>query len=183
MSGPRDERGFTLIEVMIAVALLGIIIVPLTGAIVNGFRITTDAQTRLSEGRSPLFTSAYFADDAQSSDANRISLGGAPACGGGTNIVSFTWTENTTQYRSSYATNVVNGKRVLTRSYCGSSGTQVATVAPVLSNTTPTVTCADRSGTPVACNPGTSALRTVTLVAATPNNENYFTLTATRRAT
>jgi hypothetical protein len=108
------------------------------------------------------------------------------ACGSGTNIVSFTWTENGLPYKSSYSTSTIGSppKYRLTRSYCPNNGSpQVATVAPVLTSAAPAVTCQDASGTSVACNIGTSALRTVKLVATTPNTENYFTLTATRRAT
>src|SRR5439155_9050701 len=136
MYGRRDETGFTLIELLISIVLLGIIIVPLTGAMINGLTTTTEAQNRLSQSRSPLFTSTYFADDAQSADPNGITVGGSsPACGSGTNVVSFTWVETaggtSTQYKSSYAINQsVNSKPTLTRTACknGAPGSP-ATVA------------------------------------------------------
>src|SRR5438876_982008 len=100
MRDRRSEAGVTLVELMISVVLLGIIIVPLTTAMVTGLITTGEARARLSQSRSPLFSSAYFADDAQSSDVNGITLGGTAACGGGSNIVTFSWLENRTQYRA-----------------------------------------------------------------------------------
>jgi len=135
MYGRRNDAGFTLIELLIAIVLLGIIIVPLTGAMIDGLTTSTEAQSRLSESRSPLFTSAYFADDAQSADVNGIQVGGSsPACpsGGGNNVVSFTWVENATQYRSSYIIQTAGAQSRLVRSYCHGGSTDVATVAPVL---------------------------------------------------
>ena len=186
MSDRRSEAGVTLIELMLAVMLLGIIIVPLTGGMITGLISTGEARNRLSEARSPLFSSAYFADDAQSSDVNGISVGGSPACGSGTNLVSFTWTEDTTQYRASYVTSTRNGTPILKRNFCSGSAVDSTTIAPVLSSTAPTVTCYLANGTStVSCSVGTSVLRRIVLTASTPNQENdqFFKLVATRRAT
>ena len=49
----RDEAGITLIELLISIILLGIIIVPLTNAFIDGINSTTASQKRLSEARSP----------------------------------------------------------------------------------------------------------------------------------
>jgi prepilin-type N-terminal cleavage/methylation domain-containing protein len=185
MPDRRDDAGFTLIELMISIVLLGIIIVPLTNAMISGLRITTEAQQRLSETRSPLFTSAYFADDAQSADATGIAIGAAqiPSCGSGTNVVSFDWIEHdqngnpTIQYHASYAIATVGAQKTLTRSYCRGSGTpDVATVAPVLGAN-------GSCGRPACAFVDSPSLpRVLTLTATTPNNGS-FTLKATRRAT
>jgi Tfp pilus assembly protein FimT len=188
MNDRRSEAGVTLIELMLAVMLLGIIIVPLTSAMITGLITTGEARARLSESRSPLFTSAFFADDAQSSDVNGISVGPTPACGSGTNVVSFTWTEDTTQYQASYVTTTTNGTPVLKRNFCSGGAPDVSTLAPVLTDpavTPPTVTCTDAAGTVVSCAVGTSAIRRIELDATTPNRENdpFFKMIATRRAT
>src|SRR5262245_52959102 len=135
----RDDAGFTLIELIIAVVILGVIIVPLTGAIIDGLNTTTEAQSRLSETRSPMFSSVFFADDAQSVDPGGIQVGGSsPACttGSGQNVVSFTWLESgsgaPTQYRSSYVIQTAGGKSTLVRNYCHGGSTDTITIAPVL---------------------------------------------------
>jgi len=182
----RSEAGVTLIELMIAVLLLGIVIVPLTSGMITGLIATGRARDRLSEVRAPLFSSAYFADDAQSSDVNGISVGGTAACGGGENVVEFTWTEDTAQYRASYVRGTRDGKRTLVRNFCSGTSVQgTTTVAPVLTDTAPTVTCTDSAGNAVSCTLGTSAVRRIELAATTPNGENdrFFKLVATRRAT
>jgi hypothetical protein len=188
----RGEAGVTLIELMIGVMLLGIIIVPLTGAIVTGLINTGEATTRLSESRSSLFTSAFFADDVQSSDQDLIVVGGTPSwqCGSGTNVVSFGWSESTTPrtptdppaVRASYALETSGGDTVLRRHFCNGSSQTSAKVGPALASDPPTVTCAD-GAVLVSCETGGSLIRTVQLVADTPNHENYFTLIGARRAT
>jgi prepilin-type N-terminal cleavage/methylation domain-containing protein len=186
MSDPRDDAGVTLIELMIAIVILGLIMVPLTGAIITGLRTTTESQKRLSESRSPLFTSAYFADDAQSADVNGITIGGSPVCepGSGTNVVSFAWNESGTQYSSSYVISGAGANTVLKRSYCRDGAPETIVAAPVLGDN---LTCLDGTQQPVCAsvaNDATGHPRIVTLTATTPNNENgFFTLTATRRAT
>jgi len=190
MSDRRSEAGVTLFELMIAVLLLAVIMVPLTGLMVDALKNTAQAQQRLSESRSPLFTSAYFADDAQSADLAGITVTSTPACGSGTNLVSFTWSETndqgTTQYKASYVSSTVAGKPVIARNFCkGANAVKVSTLAPVVSSTAPVVSCRNAAGASVACNVGTSALRTIELDATTPNAETngFFKLIATRRAT
>jgi prepilin-type N-terminal cleavage/methylation domain-containing protein len=193
MYARRDDAGFTLIELLLAVVLLGIVIVPLTGAMINGFNTTTEAQSRLSETRSPMFSSVYFADDAQSVDQGGIQVGGSsPACGSGQNVVSFTWVETigqtATQYRSSYA--ITPGpKPTLTRTYCHGGSTDMITIAPVLG---PNLAQCSRPACFSQQIDVNGKPRVLSLTASTcdpnanprcPNGQNVFTLSATRRAT
>jgi prepilin-type N-terminal cleavage/methylation domain-containing protein len=62
----RDERGFTLIEVLVSVVILGIIIVPLGNALIGFFRNSADTTGRLSESHDLQIAAAYFAQDVQS---------------------------------------------------------------------------------------------------------------------
>lgn len=59
----RDEAGFTLIEMLIVITVLGIIMVPLTSVIIGVFsrHKSTDDRIRLSHDRQ--ITSSYFAGD------------------------------------------------------------------------------------------------------------------------
>jgi Tfp pilus assembly protein PilV len=181
----REESGITLIELLISIILLGIIIVPLTGAMIDGINSTTASQKRLSESRSPMFTNAYFAQDAQSAsaDANGVTYGGSFACGtGDVNVVSFSWSENGTPYSSSYVLVTTGGKTVLKRNYCVNNNANTIVVAPILGGDAGCgqPACAMTTST----DPRTSRPRTIQLTASTPNGEStFFTLTATRRAT
>lgn len=176
----RGESGFTLIELLIGVMLLGVIIVPLTGAMFQGLTATTDTQRRFSESRSPLFTGAYFASDAESADASGITTGGAPVCGNtGTNVISFSWHTSTTpahDYSVSYVVVGSGTSQRLARAYCIDSNVHdTGTVAPVLGSAAPTATCSP--GCAAASRP-----RIITLTVSKPNG-GTFVLTGTRRPT
>src|SRR6186713_848100 len=62
----RDDRGFTLIEMLIAITLLGIIIVPLSMAMIVFFRNSSATTDRMAESHDVQIASAYFAQDVQS---------------------------------------------------------------------------------------------------------------------
>jgi Tfp pilus assembly protein PilW len=182
----RDESGVTLVELVIAIMLLGIIIVPLTASFIFGIRATSDSTDRLSEARSPLFTSTFFAGDAES--ATTITTGGTPACGTGTNVISFSWTETPvpsgtpTTFRASYVVVGSGADQKLVRNWCaGASPVNAATVAPVLADVANpvTVACTDAAGAAVACA-GKPAR--ITLTGQLPKAQP-FSVVATRRAT
>src|SRR5262249_7260673 len=139
-------------------------------------------QKRLSESRSPMFTNAYFAEDAQSADPNGVTFTSPPACGSGTNVVSFAWNENGTPFSSSYVLGPdSSGSTVLKRNYCMNGTPHTIIVAPVLGANG---SCGQPACASATNDPGTSRPRTITLTATTPNGENnFFTLQATRRAT
>lgn len=85
----RDERGFTLIEAVVGVAILGIVMVAMATAMILYFR-TTDATTqKLSESPGLQLAAAYFASDAQSTNA---ALAAQDCLGAGqARLVSFRW--------------------------------------------------------------------------------------------
>lgn len=62
----REERGFTLVEMLVAIVIIGIIAVPL-GNVVIGYLHNADATTgRLSESHDAQISAAYFAADVAS---------------------------------------------------------------------------------------------------------------------
>jgi prepilin-type N-terminal cleavage/methylation domain-containing protein len=62
----RDERGFTLPELLISITILGMIIGPLTAALVVYTRNADSTVARMSESHDVQIASAYFAQDIQS---------------------------------------------------------------------------------------------------------------------
>jgi prepilin-type N-terminal cleavage/methylation domain-containing protein len=61
-----DERGVTLVEVLVAITLLAIVMVPLSNALIAFFRNTNTTTDRLSESHDEQIMAAYFAQDVQS---------------------------------------------------------------------------------------------------------------------
>lgn len=73
-----DDRGVTLPEVLIAVTILAIIIVPLADALI-GFIRNTDATTRrMNESHDIQIASAFFAQDVRSLGAHDLTATGLP---------------------------------------------------------------------------------------------------------
>lgn len=62
----RDDRGVTLVEMLMAIVLLSIIIVPLGSALWLFFRNSDDTTRQMSESHDLQIASAYFATDVQS---------------------------------------------------------------------------------------------------------------------
>jgi prepilin-type N-terminal cleavage/methylation domain-containing protein len=62
----RDDRGVTLIELLMAVVLLTIIMVPLANALIVFFRNTDATNDRLAASHDAQIAAAYFAQDVQS---------------------------------------------------------------------------------------------------------------------
>ena len=63
--GPDGERGVTLVEVLIAVVILGLITVPLGNAIFGFIRLSDQTNQRLSESQDAQLAGSYFAQDVQ----------------------------------------------------------------------------------------------------------------------
>jgi prepilin-type N-terminal cleavage/methylation domain-containing protein len=88
----RGESGFTLVELLIAVVILGIIAGVVTTTFVVLTRTSQQTQDRLNQSRGPKFASVYWMPDVASSDAvNPVGV----RCGTtGTPIVTFRWADD-----------------------------------------------------------------------------------------
>jgi prepilin-type N-terminal cleavage/methylation domain-containing protein len=64
--GRRPDDGVSLIELLVAIVLLGVIAVPLGNAVISFFRNTNATTNRLAESHDSQISSAYFAQDVQS---------------------------------------------------------------------------------------------------------------------
>src|SRR5262245_47100134 len=106
----NGDDGFTLIELVMTVAILGIIAVALTGIVISYLRTTVDTQARLTESHDVQFAAAYWQRDVASigvrsttfdSDPNVHSFAlqqsvGLPACtlpAGATEVVTLGWSD------------------------------------------------------------------------------------------
>lgn len=95
----RGEAGFTLVELIVAVAILGVITVALTGAVIVGLR-TTDATAASSSRSIAVETLAsFFTADAQSADEVSTT---DPDCASGPVFLHLTWTDSSVTRSVSY---------------------------------------------------------------------------------
>jgi prepilin-type N-terminal cleavage/methylation domain-containing protein len=135
-----DDRGLTLPEVMIAITILAIIVVPLTEALI-GFVRNTDATTRrMNESHDIQLASTYFTRDIQKlgvrdwSSATLTLLQSVnnptyPCTGPGTPVLSLAWDDPTTVsgpptvIRVTYLVRDVGTEHQLRRLLCRGSAT------------------------------------------------------------
>ena len=170
--GSRRVRlmgGFTLIELVVAVTILGMIIGPLTMATTFYMSRGPQLTGTFADDTSIRAVISLFTTDAQSADT--VTVPDPSPCGSaGPAIVTLTWTEDGTIYRSSWSTQASGSTTTLVRQRCtGTSLVSTLLVADVQS--APTVTC-----TPNCANP---TMVTMTGVAA---NGAGFSVDADRRS-
>jgi prepilin-type N-terminal cleavage/methylation domain-containing protein len=193
------DGGFTLVELLLAIAIIGVVTVPLSGVLI-GFLKNTDATTaRLIESHDGQIASAYWAQDVasigtrlptypyapkQSVESNVEYDQGLYPCGAdGTPeaIVRFGWDESTidpstnvvteTVVRVAYVVETVSGATELHRLRCQGSAAVVSdvTIAHVLDPSTPP---ALTCATPTTCTTAVVPLTlTLTLTLKDPENQ------------
>ena len=77
----RSEAGVTLIELLVAVSIMGILMFALTSAVFVGFRSTRDTHTSLDQSNAEQIITTYVTKDIQAADAV---VAPATLCGGET---------------------------------------------------------------------------------------------------
>jgi prepilin-type N-terminal cleavage/methylation domain-containing protein len=191
-SDPGADGGFTLVELIIAVVIIGVITVPL-GDIVIGFLRNTDATTaRLLESHDVQITSAYWAQDVASigvrSTVNPYPLTrsvetGVPyasslyPCGtaGTTPIATLAWDDTsapgvTTVVRVAYVVQTSSGLGELHRLRCRGSAAVVSDVTlarDLAPATPPAVACS------TACAGAPNVPKTVRLTLTLKDPKDY----------
>jgi prepilin-type N-terminal cleavage/methylation domain-containing protein len=110
----RDDHGVTLVELLVAIAVLGIIIAPLTSALIGFFRNVNATNNRFAESDDAEIATAYFAQDVQSIgvrdwsaapypliqsvETNAPATGGLYPCGSGSTpnaVIRLAWDDPT----------------------------------------------------------------------------------------
>lgn len=124
-----DDRGLTLVELLVATAISALIIPVVTGALVMGWRTTDDTINRLGDNRNRQIVSSMFTRDAQNATAVS-SATSACTVGSASVLVVFTWDEpldsGTTAARK--VAWVTNGSFV-ERRYCDTSSAAFSVLA------------------------------------------------------
>ena len=168
----RSQAGVTLVELLVATAILGVIIPVLTSALVIGWRTTDTTIARLSDSRNRAITPSLWTRDAQSAktvDTNS----GVTTClnGADTLLARFTWTE--TPAVGSAVTRVAawvwtgSTTKLLERRYCATGGSITSSVSAAHDvAVAPVPTCRDAGGTAVTCGAST---RVVDLAVTDPS--------------
>lgn len=88
-----DERGMTLIEMLIATTVLGIIIGPLTASLLLGYANAEGTTQRLSDSAAAQIVSAYFPLDGASAESVVIADPLAPCVSPTKTWLTFSWTD------------------------------------------------------------------------------------------
>jgi prepilin-type N-terminal cleavage/methylation domain-containing protein len=136
-----DERGLTLIELLVTIAILGIIAVPLAVALAAYFRHTDETTDRLSLSHDAQISSAYFAQDVASMGRRDWNTAGFPSaaslytnltdfpCGSGDRLVVRLLTDDPVAtegsggvLRVAYWLTVAAGENQLHRQTCDKNG-------------------------------------------------------------
>src|SRR5581483_2758906 len=151
----RQEDGFTLLELLIATMLAGILLLGITSGFIVALRSTRGVQDRFLESQDAQLISTAFTADVQSADPFRLAVGdppsgtttgcssaSSPASGLGSNILRLQWTETassgTTNCSAAYRTTFLPSPPApartpdgtLTRYFCSGADLANATASP-----------------------------------------------------
>jgi Prokaryotic N-terminal methylation motif len=133
----RSEAGITLIELLIAITLTGIMMGTLSGAIFIGFHTTGGTQKRVEESTSANILSSYFGSDVQSAQFVGVNVSESTGiCGAGAAVVGLLLTDAGRHNSVSYYQGTGAQAAFLYRRTC--SGGTAAGPTRVLSNLTGT---------------------------------------------
>jgi len=169
-SHARSMHGFTLIELVVSVTVLGLIIGPLTAAATFFLSHGQSASQSFSDDTSIRSVLSVFTTDAQS--AETVTAPDAAPCGSASSaLATLTWTDDGTIFKASWSTVTSGSTTTLVRRRCtGTSLVSTMLVADV--QATPAVSCA-----PTCANPAT-----ITLTGTAANGAGFSIVTKRRPA-
>ena len=112
---PKQQDGFTLIEVMIVIVFIAAVIGGIAAAMMTSFKNVAGVQSKVSDSHDAQVAAAYFGRDVQT--ATTLSTASAPVCGGaeaGSQVLGLGWTDSSSNpVYVSYATTTLGGTAVL----------------------------------------------------------------------
>lgn len=188
----RPDDGFTLIELIISIGLLGVVFSVLSMVMIGAFSANKETEVRLDETRDEQFVAAYFANDVAGA-TEMVSAVPAASCGMGPAFLEFRGSSfdasslpNPTQTAVSY---VFATTGTITRYACEEpasspigypwSPAKTTVVARNLAAAPPAVVCS--TGATVA--PCSTATTTLNVTFARRSGGHPFVLSGTRRTT
>lgn len=129
------DDGFTLLELVIVVAVLPIVIIGIAAGLIAVFSIQGSVSHRLGDSQDAQVVSANYVQDVQS--ALQITTSpGATQCGDGTQLLGLAWNLNTVtntyQTVVSYSEVVKAGVHLLRREYCVNGTSPTASYASTI---------------------------------------------------
>ncbi len=123
------EAGFTLVELLLAIVVMGMIMAPLTAGVIVGLRTTADANNRLAGSNDAQLLSIWLPPDVHSAGNQAGDVVAAPTanteCSGVTNLLRLRWREtqsSTTTFIAAYAVQSNSGTWRLVRYSCVHAG-------------------------------------------------------------
>lgn len=170
----RDDAGFTLVELLVATTITGLLATVIAAAFAVGVKTTDTANDRLAGSQGAQILTSFFPADVQSS-AGAITLGGTPCTGGVPMIAQLRWTDVDAagppgvNKVAEYTCVVAGTRRNLVRRF--TSGATVSDVVLAYDVTAASVSCSPDCTTPVSAR-----------ITATHTGGYVFSVTARRRS-
>lgn len=173
------QAGFTLIELVMAIAILGILSLSIGVVSSVMFRSVGDAKNRLTESRGPRYASVYWIPDVGSAEiVNPTGI----VCGAAGPLVTLRWTDDRNGVTTvSWAIDTTTVDRKLVRRLCingSTTPTRQTTIAPSITTPGAAVTCGDGTTYSACTSPDTD--KSLLLAITGKSGGGSFTIDALR---
>jgi prepilin-type N-terminal cleavage/methylation domain-containing protein len=132
-----DERGFTLVELIIGIAITGLLISAISSALFVALRTTDLTNKRMAESHDVQIVSAYLANDVQSASGVNAPNATTDCTGVFTTLITFTYSTSGNP-TAVYKCGTVNGETQVTRTFNNGTPNVIAHFAGATANVTVT---------------------------------------------